>query len=194
MSEEIQGQSSGDEATVSRRAVIVAAGATGLAAVTGETASAQEKTSDAGDFSPQACTFQEGIERVKKAIKEHGITLAKGQIITSKDAGFSKLGETLKCPSPTLPSGFVKFQLPVYFEGGPGSQFYLSIGNPYTKVGKHSHDEGDGLRYIVSGSITYENKELQQGDWMFIPKGASYSFQVGPRGATMFYCYQCCCA
>ena len=194
MADEIKNEGSSEEKGITRRAAIAAAGATGLATVAGEAAYAQEKTSDSGDFSPQTCTFEEGIERVKQALRAHGLSTQGKTIVTSRDEGYLKLSETLRCPSPSLPSGFVKFQLPVYFEGGPGSQFYLSVGNPYTKVGRHSHDEGDGLRFIISGSIIYQGKELVSGDWMFIPKGAPYSFEVGPRGAQMFYCYQCCCA
>ena len=70
---------------------------------------------------------------------------------------------------------------------------FFSVGNPDVLVPEHSHDEGDGLRIIISGSVYYENKELKSGDWMFIPKGLKYSIKTGPLGATMFYIYQCCC-
>jgi hypothetical protein len=61
-------------------------------------------------------------------------------------------------------------------------------------VPKHSHDEGDGIRIIMSGSIIYDGHELSGGDWMFIPKGVAYDFKVGPMGAALCYCYCCCCA
>lgn len=58
----------------------------------------------------------------------------------------------------------------------------------------HSHDEGDGFRFIVSGSILFDGRELHAGDWMFIPKGKTYSFKVGRSGVGICYCYACCCA
>ena len=45
----------------------------------------------------------------------------------------------------------------------------------------------------MSGSIIYKGNELVAGDWMYIPQGVKYSFKVGPNGARMGYCYQCCC-
>ena len=71
---------------------------------------------------------------------------------------------------------------------------FISVGNPGTKVPRHIHKEGDGIRFIAGGSIIYNGQELVAGDWMFIPKGEAYEFQVGPYGATMGYCYACCCA
>jgi hypothetical protein len=49
------------------------------------------------------------------------------------------------------------------------------------------------VRFIISGSIKYNGIELTAGDWMFVPKGEEYEFTVGPLGASMAYCYQCCC-
>jgi quercetin dioxygenase-like cupin family protein len=68
---------------------------------------------------------------------------------------------------------------------------FISVAAPNVKVPEHTHNEGAGLRFIASGSITYKDTELNAGDWMYIPKGAKYSFQVGALGATMFYCYHC---
>ena len=51
---------------------------------------------------------------------------------------------------------------------------------PGTEVPEHSHDEGDGFRYIVSGSIIYNGQELlAAGDWMFIPKGKKIRYHGG---------------
>jgi hypothetical protein len=169
---------------VSRRAALVAAGAVAATAVTGGAAAADDK------FNPNKLTFAQGIERIKKAVQE--AKLGRGKIVTSRDEGADKLLDALRVTN--IPGGFTKYQLPVYFEGGPGAQFFISVGAPNTEVGKHSHDEGDGMRFIVSGSIVYEGKELSGGDWMFIPKGQPYSMRVGKAGATIFYCYQCCCA
>ncbi len=71
---------------------------------------------------------------------------------------------------------------------------YISRGEANTKVPEHSHDEGDGIRFIMDGSMVYEGIELEQGDWMFLRAGPRYAFEVGPRGVLMCYCYSCCCA
>jgi quercetin dioxygenase-like cupin family protein len=82
--------------------------------------------------------------------------------------------------------------LPVYLANP--SQLFLTIAAPETAAEEHSHDEGDGIRFITSGSIIYKGMELTAGDWMFIPKGEKYSFMTGRMGANMCYCYCCCCA
>jgi len=140
-------------------------------------------------FRPNACTFKEGLDRVKKA---RGGESHLGKIITSKDEDIISCLPKLEVSN--IPNGFSKYQIPTFFEGGPGALFYVSVGAPGTKVPKHSHDEGDGIRYIVAGSIIFGDKELAAGDWMFIPKGVPYEFIVGRNGVTAFYCYQCCCA
>ncbi|MBW4889988.1 cupin domain-containing protein [Mucilaginibacter sp. HMF5004] len=139
------------------------------------------------DFEPNAVDFEFGVKRVNDAIKAWGKSLRSG-IITSKDNGIQSLLDNLKVKN--VPDNFMKWQLPFIFER---SQLYVSVGNPNASVPEHSHDEGDGIRYIVSGSINYQGKVLNAGDWMFIPQGKKYSFEVGNLGATMFYCYQCCC-
>jgi hypothetical protein len=89
-----------------------------------------------------------------------------------------------------VPKGFAKWQLPFYFEGG---QFFITTAQPGSTVGEHSHDN-DAVRFILSGSIYFDGIELNVGDWMYIPKGKDYSLRVGPFGASMCYCYECCCA
>ena len=138
----------------------------------------------AGDF--DFITFAEGLQRIRNATGAG----RGGGIVTSRDAGMNELLEKLsvRLDNP----GFKKWQLPVALDG-TGAQFFVTVASPGASVGEHSHDEGDGLRYIVAGSIEYNGQELNSGDWMFIPKGARYSMKVGPMGASMFYCYQCSC-
>jgi hypothetical protein len=135
-------------------------------------------------------TFDEGLERIQNAIKVVGAKDMEAGIITSRhpaaDAFRKALSIELSNP------GFQKWQLPVAFDG-IGAQFFVTVAQPGAHVGEHSHDEGDGIRFIVSGSITHNGEELSAGDWMYIRKGAKYSMTVGHLGATMCYCYQCCC-
>ncbi|SDT66259.1 hypothetical protein SAMN05216490_4690 [Mucilaginibacter mallensis] len=141
-------------------------------------------------FKPNSCTFERGIERINHAIVATNFKRSlKEKISTSKDPDIQELLTSLYVDN--VPDNFKKWQLPFYLDR---SQFYISTGISGAFVPEHSHNDGDGLRYIVSGSIEYNGKVLSAGDWMYIPKGVKYSFTVGKLGATMFYCYQCCCA
>lgn len=112
------------------------------------------------------------------------------QIVLSKSPEAKKAIGLLEVKN--VPDGFTKWMLPIYLDGP--SQQYFSFSAPHVKVPRHSHDEGDGLRVILHGTIIYNGVELGAGDWMFIPKGVVYDFTVGPQGVGMFYCYRCCCA
>lgn len=140
-------------------------------------------------FKPNRMTFDQGVDRLNTALKDHRLDY-KSRIVTSRDPDFAKVSESLRVTN--VPEGFAKWQLPIMLDGP--SQMYVTVANPNATVPTHSHDEGDGLRWIISGSIIYEGKELTAGDWMFVPRGKPYSFLVGDKGAVMAYCYQCCCA
>lgn len=140
-------------------------------------------------FQPNALTFDQGIDRIQKALKKSGYDYAAGITTSADPKAQAALQELLVS---NIPGGFKKFQLPLFFS--KPTQVFLSIGAPDTEVPEHSHTEGAGLRFIVAGSVFFEGKELRAGDWMFIPAGKSYSLKVGPQGATLFYCYECCCA
>ena len=139
-------------------------------------------------FNPNALTFDEGIARIKEAVES--VELDTRRIVTSRDEASIKLKDVLETEN--IPDGFKKWQLPVYLDRA--CQLFISVGNPGTYVPPHSHDEGDGIRFIMGGSVIFEGQELTQGDWMFIPEGCPYSMEVGPHGALMCYCYCCSCA
>ncbi len=140
-------------------------------------------------FDPNEVSFDEGVERIQAASKQAKLRHGK-KVLTSRDPGARRAQELLTVSN--VPGGFKKWQLPVYLS--EPSQLFITVAEPDVSVPEHSHDEGDGIRFIVSGSITYNGVELSAGDWMFIPAGSKYSFKVGPLGATMCYCYCCCCA
>lgn len=140
-------------------------------------------------FNPNESTIASCIIQLREMNAKHGIDMKK--ILTSKDPIMKKLART-ELAVKNIPDGFVKTRLPVFFE--KETTLYISSGAPGTKVPKHSHDEGDGIRFMISGSIHYGDMELSAGDWMFVPAGVPYEFEVGPMGATMCYCYSCCCA
>ncbi|RBP50754.1 cupin domain-containing protein [Arenicella xantha] len=140
-------------------------------------------------FNPNQSTLASCIENILSMQKEAGINSR--EIVHSRQPKIRKLMYKALAVD-NVPKGFTKTLLPVYFESA--STMYISSGAPYTKVPKHSHDEGAGIRFMISGSIHFGDVELTQGDWMYIPAGAGYEFEVGPQGATMCYCYQCSCA
>ncbi len=134
-------------------------------------------------------SFEQGAGRVRKALAEVGIESIDQSIFTSKDSKSLGLDRTLQVDN--IPGGFKKWQLPVVLDR---AQMFISSAAPGAKVPAHIHKEGAGVRFIMSGSIVYEGNELTAGDWMYIPEGMPYSFEVGELGATMCYCYACCCA
>lgn len=139
-------------------------------------------------FNPNRSTLAKCIAQLKELGADAGID--RGRILTSQDVG--KMGLNEKLDVENIPGGFRKSILPVFLE--KASTFYFSQGEAGADVPEHSHDEGDGLRVIMSGSIRYGDRELKAGDWMFLPAGQRYSFTVGDEGVSMFYCYSCCCA
>lgn len=140
-------------------------------------------------FDPNQVTFEEGAARVRAVADRLGL-LDRRQVLTSRDP--EALEATRLLTVSNVPGGFTKWQLPVLLERP--SQLFVTVAAPGAAVEEHSHDEGDGIRFIAGGSIVFEGFELSAGDWMFIPAGARYSFKVGALGAVMCYCYCCCCA
>ncbi|WP_142347286.1 hypothetical protein [Bacillus thuringiensis] len=147
----------------------------------------QDKPEKTNGFKPCHIDFDDGIARINEALTQVGLDL-KSHILTSRDEDVVKACNLLTVDE--MPKGFTKWQLPFFMEGG---QFFITSAEPGASVGEHTHPD-DGVRFIIAGSIFYDGIELNAGDWMFIPKEKSYSFKVGPLGATMAYCYQCCCA
>jgi len=139
-------------------------------------------------FNPNVATFKDGLERIEEAKRITKFSVKK-EIITSQDHGVADVCNLLATSN--VPKGFKKWQLPFSMDK---AQFFMSVGSPDADVAEHSHDEGAGIRFIISGSIFYKDKELKAGDWMYIPQGASYRIRVGSMGASMCYCYECCCA
>ena len=134
-------------------------------------------------FQPNRITLEEGLKRISDANKKIDFDPNK-KITTSKDKIAEELKEELKINN--IPDGFDKWQLPFSLSCS-GAQLFMSVGKPGIDVPLHSHDEGQGIRFIISGSIIYDGKELTSGDWMHIPKGAEYSFKVGKSGVSMCY-------
>jgi len=138
-------------------------------------------------FEPVDSPFEFGIRRIEEACDKIGFDPDAG-VVTSKDAIAQKLKAMLA--GIKTPEGFHKWMLPLSL---PGAHFFMSIGEPMASVPPHSHDHGAGIRFIVAGSIIYNNTELTSGDWMYVPKGVKYSFVVGHNGVTLASGYYSCC-
>ncbi|MCO6438439.1 MAG: hypothetical protein J5J06_15220 [Phycisphaerae bacterium] len=136
-------------------------------------------------MNPNRLTFEQGLERIAKAV---GSINFLSKIRTSRDKDLQPVLEKLSTDN--VPESFHKWQLPFSLDR---CQMFISSAGPDVRVPEHAHD-ADGVRIMISGSIRYGDHVLTAGDWMFVPGGKRYSFDTGPHGATMFYCYQCCCA
>lgn len=131
-------------------------------------------------------TFEQGLERIRRAVERTDLNRTNG-IVTSRDDNAREAQRLLRTDE--IPAGFVKWQLPVYL--GRPSQLFITVAQPDAEAPEHSHDEGDAIWFIASGSIIYHGIELTTGDWMFIPARTKYSFKAGPFGALMCYCCSC---
>jgi hypothetical protein len=141
------------------------------------------------DFAADHLSADEGLKRLKDLTTAAGFS-QRDRIITSRDEDVRKIKQDLTISA--VPGGFHKWQLPVYLP--EASQLYLTVAEPNAEVPEHSHPEGDGIRFVVSGSVHYGNHELVSGDWMFIPAGVPYKLRIGELGAVLCYCYCCSCA
>jgi hypothetical protein len=148
-----------------------------------------DKMTHQADFAADHLSAEEGLNRLLKVTSAAGFA-QRGRIITSRDEDVRELRHELIIGA--VPEGFQKWQLPVYLP--EASQLYLTVAEPNAEVPEHSHPEGDGIRFVVSGSIHYGAHELVPGDWMFIPAGVAYKLRVGDLGAVLCYCYCCSCA
>jgi hypothetical protein len=138
-------------------------------------------------FNPNQVSFYEGAVRAEGVARK--LKIDRSRILTSQDKRLDEIKRELRVTN--VPDGFRKYQLPFVFDK---AQFFISYAPADADVPSHSHDEGDAVRFILDGSISHDGVELKSGDWMYIPQGVAYQLKIGPRGATMGYCYQCCCA
>jgi hypothetical protein len=153
-----------------------------------EASQCKEDSMATASFNPNRLTFEEGLKRIEEAATRAGVD--RERTLTSRDDEVIRALDALEIEN--VPDGFKKWQLPLALRCE--SQLFVTVGQPGVKVPPHSHDEGHGVRFIAGGSISYEGRELTAGDWMYIPAGQEYSFEVGRYGAIMCYCYCCCCA
>ena len=137
-----------------------------------------------------------GVQQVQRALQSVGIEKL-DRVICSRDPLALKMRGSLTGVPRT--SGVKAWQFPVILkcedasEADDGIQFYVSVGEPSTKVEAHAHSDGDGLHIVASGSVLFGDFELTSGDWLYVPKGEKYSFEYGLNGAITIQAHCCCC-
>ncbi len=128
-----------------------------------------------------------GAGRIKAALEKHGIIIVGGkEVITSRDEGIDDVLYELRRPD--MPPGIQSWQLPIILD--EDTFIFLTVAEPGAIVPTHKHSR-DLFRVVISGSIITDGKELKSGDWMFVPKGAEYSYHaaLNPGAVSMhFYC------
>ena len=124
-----------------------------------------------------------GAQRVAAALKKQGIVI-KDQVITSRDEGMDDVLFELRRPD--MPPGIQSWQLPVILD--KSTFVFLTVAEPGAIVPTHKHSR-NLFRVVISGSIITDGKELKSGDWMFVPKGAEYSYHaaLNPGAVTMHF-------
>lgn len=126
-----------------------------------------------------------GVGRAKKALEAAGITLGDG-VITSRDQKMAQVTEELRSASP--PTGLIQWQLPI-FSDDRATLYFISVAQPGAKVPPHKHGDDSIFRIVISGSLIFEGAEFVSGEWMYIPKGVSYSYEAGDSELVTLHTY-----
>jgi mannose-6-phosphate isomerase-like protein (cupin superfamily) len=125
-----------------------------------------------------------GVVQVREALEAADVDTSK--IITSRNPSLRMMKDRLRAS--LMPTGFEQHQLPIPLRG-EDILCFITTGRPNAEFPEHRHSKNDGLRVVISGSIRYEGVELTAGDWMYVPRGAAYSFVAGSSGCTLFHSY-----
>jgi mannose-6-phosphate isomerase-like protein (cupin superfamily) len=121
-----------------------------------------------------------GALKINAALRKNKVRLGKG-VITSRDAGIAKVTRDLKRTG--MPPGVQSWLLPIHFAGLHWVWLCFAA---WTVVPMHAHAH-DSLRVVVSGELKFGRKTLKPGDWMFVPKGQTYSVRTGALRVCILY-------
>jgi hypothetical protein len=132
-------------------------------------------------FVPQELNFEQGSERIRTALRKANVDI-ENTIITSRDPWAAGIREEFRMSN--QPSGVEMWLLPVVLNR---SLLFLQVLAPDAEVPEHEHVRAAVFRLVISGSVVYNGMELMAGDWMYVPRGISYSFSAGRLGATVMY-------
>lgn len=144
-------------------------------------------TRNKSTFDPNRSPVQVCIDRVDSALKKVGLT--RNEVITSKHPKAEAL--RLALGTDNLPDGPIrKWQLPFILKCEAVS-FFVTVAEAGAKVPTHSHDQGDGMRFVAGGSMLFNGEKFNVGDWIFLPKGSPYNYESGPLGTIIISGYCC---
>lgn len=125
-----------------------------------------------------------GIRRVRDALREAGVP--ESGITLSTDEAVRKAAQRLV--SSHVPAGFSQHQIPAILAGSDTMHF-LTRAEPHADFPEHVHQDDDGLRLVIAGSITFRGTVLGPGDWFHVPRGEAYAFTAGDEGCLLYHVY-----
>ena len=147
-----------------------------------------DKKTYSGEELAQYGLVREGYN--KEEIIELGITPV---VVSSFDELEEMAKSELSLDTP-FGSGIQKWQLPIDMMP---VRVAKTIFPKNSRVKSHVHpestqeDPGGGLRMVAKGSVTYDGKKYQAGDWFFVPNGVPYDFTTDDVEETIvFYTYR----
>ena len=130
---------------------------------------------------------QEGVQRINKALADHGFSTNRDQILTSQDPKMDLVIRDLA--STNLPPGWTGYQIPIFLLQKPPTFFFYQEAEAGAELPGHSHGVNQ-IRIVVSGGMVFDDRTLHAGDWMFIPANVQYTiFAAKNPGLIVCYMY-----
>jgi hypothetical protein len=130
---------------------------------------------------------QEGVDKINKALHDHGFSTKRDQILTSQDPNMDLVIKDLTRTD--LPPGWTGYQIPLFLMQTPPTFFFYQEADAGAELPPHSHGV-DQLRIVISGGLVFGDLTLKAGDWMFIPAKAPYSISAAKNpGLVVCYMY-----
>lgn len=64
---------------------------------------------------------------------------------------------------------------------------WVSRIDPNTMIPGHKHplEKLGDMKIVISGSLSFQDRELSAGDWFWVPSSTAYTFSSGDRGAVL---------
>jgi len=128
---------------------------------------------------------QAGVERINKALADHGFSTKRDKILTSLDPNMDLVIRDLA--STNLPPGWTGYQIPLYLLKTPPTFVFYQEAEAGAELPGHAH-EVDQIRIVISGGMVYDDLTLHAGDWMFIPANTEYRIAAA-KNPGLIVCY-----
>ena len=128
---------------------------------------------------------QEGVDKIKKALSDHGFSANRDTILTSQDPNMDQVIKDLTRTN--LPPGWTGYQVPLFLLQTPPTFFFYQVADAGAELPAHSHGV-DQIRFVISGGLVYGDLTLHAGDWMFIPANVEYTISAA-KNPGLIVCY-----